>query len=84
MVEHSQTCEGPITESELLNALKVMSTNKSPGTDGLRKEFYETCWEDKNEPLCESMTKPYQNGELSTSQKQTVIKHLEKRIRTRN
>ena len=31
--ELSQTCEGPITESELLNALKSMPNNKSPGND---------------------------------------------------
>ena len=36
------SCEGPITEIELLNALKSMSNDKSPGNDGLTKEFYET------------------------------------------
>ena len=35
----SQTCEDPIIESELLNVLKTMSNNKSPGNDGLTKEF---------------------------------------------
>ena len=38
--EQFQTCEGPITESELLSALKSMPNNKSPGNDGLTK-FYE-------------------------------------------
>ena len=35
--EQSQTCEGLITETELLNALKSMPNNKSPGNDGLTK-----------------------------------------------
>ena len=40
--EQSQTCEGPILENELLKPLKNMTNNKSPGNDGLTKEFYET------------------------------------------
>ena len=44
--EQSQTCEGPIIESELLNALKSMPNNKPPGNDDLTKEFYETFWEE--------------------------------------
>ena len=82
--EQSQTCEGPITESELLNSLKGMPNNKSPGNDGLTKEFYETFWEEIKIPLCNSITKSYQNRELSASQRQAVIKLIEKRIRTRN
>ena len=64
--EQSQTCEGPITESELLNALKSMPNNKSPGNDVLTKEFYETFWEEIKIPLCNSVTKSYQNEELRT------------------
>ena len=82
--EQSQTCEGPITESKLLNTLESMLNNKSPGKDGPTKEFYETFWEEIKIPMCDSITKSYQNGELSTSQNQAVIKHIKKRIRTRN
>ena len=35
--EEPQTCEGPISENELLKALKNMSNNKSPRNDGLTK-----------------------------------------------
>ena len=35
--EKSQTCEGSITESELLNAIKSMPNNKPSGNDGLTK-----------------------------------------------
>ena len=66
--EHSQTCEAPI--SEILNALKSMPNNKSPGNDGLTREFYETFWEEVKSPLCNRITKSYQNGELSISQRQ--------------
>ena len=50
-----------------------MSNNKSPGNDGLTKEFYETFWEDLKKPLCTSITKALHRGELSHSQKQAVI-----------
>ena len=44
-------CESPIIETELLNALKSMSNDKSPGNDGLTKEFYETFWNEIKNPL---------------------------------
>ena len=39
-VEQSTKCEFLISEEELICALKNMSKNKSPGNDGLIKEFY--------------------------------------------
>ena len=61
-----------------------MPNNKSPWKDGLTKEFYEAFWEEIKIPLSNSITKLYQNGELSTLERQAVIKLIEKRIRTRN
>ena len=60
--EQSQTYEGPISENELLKALKNMSNNKSPGSDGLTKDFYETFWEDLKKPLGASFTKAFHRG----------------------
>ena len=77
--EQSQTCEGPILEKKLLKTLKNMSNNKSPGNDGLTKEFYEMFWEDLKKPLCVSITKAFHRGELSHSQKQAVIKLIKDR-----
>ena len=67
--EQSQTWEVPITESELLNALKSIPNNKLPGNDGLTKVFYETFWEEMKIRFCSTIMKSYQNRELSTSQK---------------
>ena len=36
--------EKSITEKELFEALKSMPNDKSPGNDGLTKEFFETFW----------------------------------------
>ena len=77
--EQSQTCKGPITESELLNVHKSIPNNKSPGYDDLTKAFYETFWEEIKIPLCNSVTKPYENGELNISQRNAVTKLIEKK-----
>ena len=83
-VEQSQTFEGPITESEILNALKSMSNNKSPGNNGLTKVFYKTFIEKIKITLCNSTAKSNKNGELMTPQKDAVTKFIEKKqIRTR-
>ena len=39
-LDQKQLCEGNLTEKELFTALKSMENNKSPGNDGLTKEFY--------------------------------------------
>ena len=51
--EQSQIHEGPISENELLQALKNMSNIKSPRNDGLTKEFYKTFWEDLKYFVCQ-------------------------------
>ena len=56
-----------------------MPNEKSPGNDGLTKEFYETFWDDIKRPLTLSFQQALKKGELSTSQKQAVIKLIEKK-----
>ena len=58
-----------------------MSNNKSPGNDGVTKEFYKTFWEDLKKPMCDSIKKAFHRGELSHSQKQATIKLIEKKDR---
>ena len=35
-----------ISETEVLNVLKAMKSNKSPGSDGFTAEFYKFFWKD--------------------------------------
>ena len=74
-------CEGPITESELLNALTSMDNDKSPGNDGITKEFYIKFWEVIKEPFFASIQQAFIVDELSTSQNQAIIKLIEKKDR---
>ena len=41
--------ENDLTENDLYKSLRSMPNNKSPGSDGLTKEFYETFWDDLKE-----------------------------------
>ena len=57
-----------------------MDNDKSPEDDGTTKEFYIKFW-DVKEPLCSSIQQSFIEGELSTSQKQAIIKLIEKKDR---
>ena len=39
-------CEGNLTEKEIYSTFISFENNKSPGNDGLTKEFYCTFWDD--------------------------------------
>ena len=64
-----------------------MANNKSPGNDGLTKEFYETFRKVIKHPFMNSIMetkKKREKKKLSTSQRQAVIKLIEnKEIDTR-
>ena len=64
-----------MTESELMS-LKSIKNDKSPGNDGLTKEFYETFWEE--------IRKSFLKEKLSVSQKQAVIKLIEEKYRDKD
>ena len=74
-------CEKDITEEEVKHELNKMEINKSPGNDGLTKEFYEAFWDHVKVPLLLSFKMAFLKKELSTSQKQAVIKLIEKKDR---
>ena len=70
--------EGPITTQEALKALKNMSNNKSPGSDGFTVEFYKFFWCDLGHFLIKSINYGYNLGELSSTQKEGIITCLPK------
>ena len=74
--EQSAKCEILISDDELICALKKMPKNKSPGNDGLTKEFYEKCWDDLKISF---ITRKFLKEELIKSQKQAVIRLIEEK-----
>ena len=71
--------DNDLTDKKLFDALKGIPNNKSPGNDGLTKEFYETFWNELTNSFINSIKLTYQKNTFSTSQCQAVIK-LEKKI----
>ena len=57
----------------------VVRNNKSPGNDGLTVEFYKTFWNCLRNLLVDSLNFSHKYGELSNTQKQVVIKLIEKK-----
>ena len=57
-----------------------MPSNKSLGNDGLSKEFFETFWEEIKDVYINSLKQAKIKNTLSISQRQAVIKLLEKKI----
>ena len=76
--QHKADCERELTVEDLKNSLFAMSSGKSPGNDGLTVEFYKFFWLDIKDLFYDSVCYSRRVGELSTSQKQAIIKLLEK------
>ena len=77
--EDRNICEGLLTPGEFLSTLKSMSKNKSPGNDGLTREFYIQFLNIIKNVFIQSVNHSHKLGELSTSQKQAVITLIEKK-----
>ena len=70
--------EKDITEKELFKALKSMPNGKSPGNDGLTKNFSNMLvWSKKT--FLSSVSHSFDKGELCISQRQAIIKLIEKK-----
>ena len=74
----AQKLEGKITYAELLQALKSMKNDKSPGLDGFTAEFFNFFWTDLGLFILRSINYGYEHGSLSVTQKQGVITCLPK------
>ena len=55
--------------------------NKTPGNDGLTKEFCKTFWDELKTLLTERINEAFYSKILSISQRQAVIKVIEKKDR---
>ena len=81
--EDKQSCEGLVSVEECEKMLKTFQNNKTPGNDGLSKEFLAFFWEEVKLILVESFNCSFHAGELSTSQKQAIITLIDKKGKDR-
>ena len=63
----------PISEVEVLNALKSCRNGSAPGLDGLPAEVYKFFWDDIRIPLMKCFYEVLSKGQLSSSQRIGVI-----------
>ena len=71
--EQAEARERKLTLQECLTALKQMPGNKSPGNDGLTKEFLLCLFKNIGSLLVESINYSFEVGVVSSSQKQAMI-----------
>lgn len=76
-------CEGEITKSECLKALKCFKNGKSPGNDGLGVEFYIYFWNDISDLMMACYNKIFDTGLLTKSQRQAIITLIDKKDKDR-
>ena len=79
--EKKNVCNEEINEQEVIFEMKNFSSNKSPGNDSLTKDFYETFWEELEQPFINSLNQATVSKKLVTSQRQAVIKLLQKKYK---
>ena len=58
-VDLREVCEGPLTSKECQEVLSQMPSGKSPGNDGLTKEFYAKFWDVVSIPLISALNYSY-------------------------
>ena len=69
----ASSCEGGITLEECWKAIKSMSCSKSPGLDGLQKEFYAFAFKYIGKSFVEMLNNSWEEGILAQSQRVGLI-----------
>ena len=78
-LEKKGLCEGKLSLQECWDVLSSMKNGKSPGNDGLTKEFYTAFFGELGSLLLKTFNYSFVKGELNSSQKQAVITLIQKK-----
>ncbi len=76
--EEKETCDKPITKSEISKSIKNLSSCKTPRSDRLAVDFYKFFWCDIKNLLTQSIIYVIAKGELSIEQKRGIRLLLQK------
>ena len=76
--------DAEINEKEILTAIKGMQNNKTPGIDGIPKEFYEVFWDIIKGKFLLVVNKIREFKRLTITQQQAVLKLLYKKAERDN
>ena len=77
--ENSLKLETGITRERISRTIKGLGKNKTPGSDGLTYEFYQKFWPELQDIFMLQLYEGIERGELTTSQKQNVIRLIPKK-----
>ena len=77
--EVSSSCDGPLTEDELLAAVLGMARGKAPGLDGFQLEFYLSFWYLLAPPLLAVLNFSFRDGYFPMSLRSGIITLLIKK-----
>ena len=78
-VDKKNSLDTPITKDELYESLLDLKNNKSPGIDGLTKEFYVCFWADISDHYFECVQDINITEELTEMQKKGLIRIIYKK-----
>ena len=78
-VENKIVTDLPLTLEELTNAIKLMKTGKSPGSDGLSTDFYKFFWNDLKINVFKSLDSAYSRNLMSEEQRRAVLRLIPKK-----
>ena len=70
--------EGELNITECKEALDRMSNGKSPGVDGLTREFYQAFWNETAHLVLNSLNSAYEKREMMIAQNRGIIRLLPK------
>ena len=73
-----QLCEEELKEKDIYESMVSFDNIKSPGNDGLTKEFYQTLWQDVKDIFFNSLQESKRLKYLCTPQRQAIVMLLEK------
>ena len=76
--EEKKKTQGKLFVKECYNSLHTIANNKTPGNDGLSKEFYIAFQNELGNDMVNSFNFSFEKGHLTNTQKQVIITLLEK------
>ena len=76
--EEAEPCGTLLTSEEVFNALNEMQNNKTPGNDGLPREFFVCFFDLVKTDLLNCLNQCWETGELTYSQSQAIVTLVEK------
>ena len=78
-LDQKKLCDEPLLRDELSNALFTLAKNKTPGSDGLPKEFYVKFWDLLAPILLDLFNFSFEKGFFSPSMRQSITRLLYKK-----